>query len=497
MQKPDTLLLLKVAIVGLACTWLLVKLQEWLNNRKSLPLPPGPATPWFQLGPRVPLLFAEMTEKYGPVFSFRQGSRVVCVVGRYQSAVDIMQKHGAALADRPLSIAAGEIMSGGKRTLLVGAGERLKKLRKALHSRLQPTVAVQYRPTQYKHAVNYLLDVISDPEHHVEHARRYAASVVMSSTYGKIGPTYYSDPEVQGIVVHGARLGEVVQIGSHVVDRYPILRNIPFVTSTLRRWHEEELGMFSKLVDDVRAKVQAGNAQPCFATYLLENQRELQLSDDEIAYLAGSMFGAGSDTSASAIAFVTMAAAKYPETQVAVQAQLDAVVGKDRLPTFGDESLLPLVAAFYLEAYRWRPISYGGFAHRATTDIVWNEYVIPAGATVIGNHWAISRDPDVFPDPEVFRPSRWLNEKGQIRTDISSFNFGFGRRVCVGQHVANSSLFINTALILWAFNISEDPSTPIDDMNFSDTANVRPGPFKAVFTPRIDGLRKLVESHVE
>lgn len=72
-----------------------------------------------------------------------------------------------------------------------------------------------------------------------------------------------------------------------------------------------------------------------------------------------------------------MAAAKYPETQVAVQAQLDAVVGKDRrkpldfssistvltswaVPTFDDENLLPTVVAFYLEAYRWRPVSYGG-----------------------------------------------------------------------------------------------------------------------------------------
>ena len=41
-----------------------------------------------------------------------------------------MQKHGADLADRPRSIAAGELASGGKRTLLVGAGDRLRKLRK-------------------------------------------------------------------------------------------------------------------------------------------------------------------------------------------------------------------------------------------------------------------------------------------------------------------------------------------------------------------------------
>lgn len=82
--------------------------------------------------------------------------------------------------------------------------------------------------------------------------------------------------------------------------------------------------------------------------------------------------------SASAIAFVMMAAATHPEAQAAVQAQLDAVAGTDRrtsyphlpggmtlnmvlpVPTFDDESLLPLVTAFYLEAYRWRPVSYGG-----------------------------------------------------------------------------------------------------------------------------------------
>lgn len=41
---------------------------------------------------------------------------------------------------------------------------------------------------------------------------------------------------------------------------------------------------------------------------------------------------------------------------------------------------------------------------------------------------AISRDPDVYPDPEAFKPSRWLNEKGQMREDLKFFNWGFGRR---------------------------------------------------------------------
>ncbi|KAG1888963.1 uncharacterized protein F5891DRAFT_1199019 [Suillus fuscotomentosus] len=38
-----------------------------------------------------------------------------------------------------------------------------------------------------------------------------------------------------------------------------------------------------------------------------------------------------------------------------------------------------------------------------------------------------------------------------VITDLKFFTFGFGRRVCPGQHVANRSIFINTAVILWAF----------------------------------------------
>lgn len=67
-----------------------------------------------------------------------------------------------------------------------------------------------------------------------------------------------------------------------------------------------------------------------FGKYLLERQKELELSDNETAYLAGSMFGAGSDTTASAISISIMAAACFPKAQSKVQEELDNVIGKAR-----------------------------------------------------------------------------------------------------------------------------------------------------------------------
>ncbi|KAG1809922.1 cytochrome P450, partial [Suillus plorans] len=147
-----------------------------------------------------------------------------------------------------------------------------------------------------------------------------------------------------------------------------------------------------------------GTARPSFARFILEHQKQYQLEDKQLGYIAGGMFAAGSDTTASAITIMMMAATIYTDAQTHVQEELDDVMGRTQLPTFADQEMLPQVTVFMLESLRWRPVTLGGFAHRATKDIIWNNYLIPAGATVIGNHWAIANDPKVFPEPHKFNP---------------------------------------------------------------------------------------------
>ena len=54
----------------------------------------------------------KLTETYGPVFLLRQGSQLFVIISRYNAAIDIMEKEGASLANRPRSVAGGEIISG-------------------------------------------------------------------------------------------------------------------------------------------------------------------------------------------------------------------------------------------------------------------------------------------------------------------------------------------------------------------------------------------------
>lgn len=133
----------------------------------------------------------------------------------------------------------------------------------------------------------------------------------------------------------------------------------------------EELTLFKSQLQSVRQKMECGEVPQSFGKYLLERQNELELSDDETAYLAGSMFGAGSDTTASAISISVLAAACYPKEQQRVWDELESVVGRERPPTMGDQDKLPMTMAWVLETFRWRPVTAGGFPHRSTRDIIW------------------------------------------------------------------------------------------------------------------------------
>ncbi|KAK0442714.1 cytochrome P450 [Desarmillaria tabescens] len=484
-----------LAVAAIIAALYLVYFARARNAGSRLPLPPGPPGNWdiTSLSSLTSLENLEsLVEEYGPVFTLHSGSKVAVIIGRRQAAVDIMEKEGAALADRPRWTAASEIVSGGMRLLLLQSGERLRKFRKALHTHLHAKSAKDYEPLQMHYAANLVRKIAENPAKHMDYAKEYAASFVLSLAYGRTGSVDVSDSEIVAIQRSLKRVGTAVRPGAYMVDDYPSLRYLPFYHPELRSWHAEELSLYRNQVAGVKDSMDT--VQPCFSKYLLENQAKLRLNHDEVVYLAGTMFGAGSTTTASAISVVIMAAACFPHMQAWVQEELDAVVGCKRVPTFDDYVDLPRVLAFVLESYRWRPVGGSGFAHRASRDIIWRNYCIPKDAIVIGDHWSICRDPSVFANPEVFDPTRWFDENGSLRSDASLFSFGFGRRVCPGRYVADRSLFITTALLLWAFRISEDEKAPIDQRGFGgEGISITPDAFGVCFEKRVENMGELLE----
>src|SRR3984957_17212101 len=94
-------------------------------------------------------------------------------------------------------------------------------------------------------------------------------------------------------------------------------------------------------------------------------------------FLFGSVGGA--DTTSAMMAWWMLAMGAYPETQARAQAELDAVVGRARLPTFADYPYLPYVRAMVKEVLRCRPVGPMGIPHVSTEDDWYEGMFIPKG----------------------------------------------------------------------------------------------------------------------
>ena len=154
----------------------------------------------------------------------------------------------------------------------------------------------------------------------------------------------------------------------------------------------------------------------------------------------------------------------YPETQKRAQAEIDAVVGRSRIPTFADQAHLPYIRAMVKESLRWRPVGPVGMPHYTIEDDWYQGMFIPKDTVIIPNVWHLNRNTETYgADAEHFNPARYLDDKENKLApgpadakEEGHFTYGFGRRICIGRHVANNSLFLNIATILWAMNIERE-----------------------------------------
>jgi cytochrome P450 len=142
------------------------------------------------------------------------------------------------------------------------------------------------------------------------------------------------------------------------------------------------------------------------------------------------------------------------------------------MPSWEDEISLPYVRALIKEIHRWAPIGSLGVPHATTQEDIFHGKRIPEGTVVFPNLTVLSRNPERYTDPDAFIPERFLGDEldasaSALDPDFKKrdhFHYGFGRRLCQGIFVAEASLYIVVARVLWGLEITPDPNAPALDM---------------------------------
>ncbi|TFK78780.1 cytochrome P450 [Polyporus arcularius HHB13444] len=462
-------------------------------------MPPGPrGLPLIGNKHQVPTVkpwrkFAEWSKEYGPIFSLHLGSTPVIVLGTAQAAWDLLEKRSNIYSSRPRFVVAGEILSDNMRGLMLpNANERWRKWRKVLHSGFHARRADDYKEIQSLECIVLLHELLTDPENYERHLQRFAASIATSVTYGR-----RVESVDEWIVKENMEamdyLTSVNIPGKYLVESWPWLLKLPRSLQWFRREPEErrqrDIVLLTSLLDDVKKRMADGTAPDCLTSQTVNEQAKNGMSDLEIAYAVSSPFGAGIETTAGTLCVFFLAMLHYPDVMRKAQAELDNVVGQDRLPDYQDREKLPYIQALINETLRWRPIAaLGGTPHAVTEDDVYQGMYIPKGSTVFANLAGIMHDPVMFPSPDEFRPERFLETDNPRLRDFE-LPFGFGRRICVGMHLAANSLYIAIARILWAFDIlpaTDQHGEEIlpDRWDFTNGFNSKPVSFRCMVKPR-------------
>lgn len=153
-----------------------------------------------------------------------------------------------------------------------------------------------------------------------------------------------------------------------------------------------------------------------------------------------------------------------PEVQAKAQAEIDKVIGPNRLPELDDKKNLPYVRGVATETARRGPpvpicelfsrskillyIQLAlGTPHALAQDDVYDGHVLPKGTWVMGNVWHMLHDPKSYPDPLTFNPERYNGDDTEMEK-VWGPNFGFGRRLCPGRYFAENSIFLAVVTML-------------------------------------------------
>jgi cytochrome P450 len=286
-----------------------------------------------------------------------------------------------------------------------------------------------------------------------------------------------------------------------VLSRLPRNLPLPFLKAARRLRHNVDTAVFTPY-RFVREQMAKGTERPSFVSNLirkhLQNPEDLSSlspgDESDIIFTAVSLYAGGGDAVAISLTVFTMAMAIYPEVQKKAQAEIDAVTGGDRLPTFEDRQRLPYLNALIKELSRWWPVSTLGVPHLADEDIEYEGYLIPKGAYILPGVWWMLHNPDAYPEPEVFEPARFLPPRNEA--DATQDAFGYGRRACPGRMFAEANLFSVIAHTLAVFDIRK--ALDADGKEIDIEPKYRQGvlgyaePFEVRVTPRSERHAELV-----
>ncbi|WOG89179.1 hypothetical protein DCAR_0208415 [Daucus carota subsp. sativus] len=460
------------------------------KNRKQGRLPPGPKKlpvigNLHQLGQFPHQSLRRLSKKHSPLMFLQLGSVPTLLVSSAAIAKEIFKTSDLVFSSRPAMFAANKLGYKGSTITFAPYGEYWRKIKKiALVELLNPKRVQSFEAVRGQE-VALMIKAIAESSDQVNLSALMlllANNVILRVVFSMKGNSYREE-KVK------SEFGEILHEAQDLLGMVNIADYLPWMG-----WYNKLNGVearveknFSKLDSFIGKAIQEHRETPRgsgpdkpedFIDVLLHVQtyrnQEIRLTDDQMRAVLLDIFIVGTDTSSATLEWIMSELMKNPSVMRKAQEEVRGVVEQNRV--FVQESDLPKLKYLRMlvkEALRLHPPAPLLVPRETTEKCTIGGYEIPAKTRVFINAAAISTDPELWDDPEEFKPERFLNSSVDFRGQhFELLPFWSGRRGCPGTNFALLIIELALANLLFSFDWELPGGMNAEDIDMEEAVGI-------------------------
>ncbi|OWM66570.1 hypothetical protein CDL15_Pgr013787 [Punica granatum] len=488
-------------------TLALILLSRHLRRRWQLNLPPGPK-PWpiignlNLIGPLPHRSICELSKKYGSLMSLQFGSYPVIVGSSVEMARAILKTHDVTFAGRP-KFNAGKYTTYNYCDITWSQyGPYWRQARKICIMELFSAKRLEsyeyIRAEELKAFLRDLYDLRERPVTLKDHLSDLSLNVISRMVLGK----KYTQ-KTEGSIVTPEEFKKMLDELFLLNGAFNIGDSIPWVNFLDLEGYVKRMKALSKKFDkflehvldehDERRRGVEGYVAKDMVDVLLQladdPNLEVKLERHGVKAFTQDLIAGGTESSAVTVEWAISELLRKPEVFKRATEELDRVIGRERWIEEKDIVNLPYIDAICKETMRLHPVAPMLVPRQCREDCKIGNYDIPKGTRVLVSVWSIGRDPEIWGDPDEFRPERFLGKvidvKGQ---DFELLPFGSGRRMCPGYTLGLKVIQASLANLLHGFDWKLPKETRPEDLDMEEIFGLstpRKVPLVTVPKPRL------------
>ncbi|WOL05246.1 premnaspirodiene oxygenase-like [Canna indica] len=458
-----------------------LKLNEHGSDAR---LPPGPrklpviGSLHHLLGNPLPHhALAALAKQYGPVMHLKLGEISTLVVSSPAAASEIMKTQDISFAHRAMPLATKIVGYGEKGIVMSSYGPYWREVRKVCILELLSGKRVHsFRPIREQEALNLVRSIASLSD---------AGSIVnLSKKLLQLGN------DIVARAINGSKCTyqkEFLQLmtiglqaagGFSLVDLFPsssLVRLLSGLALDMHKLHEEFDMILGSIIHEHKQRRASNNKQEemDMVDVMLQIQDDgslpFPLTDDSIKAIMLDLFIAGSETSATTLEWAMSELMRNPAVMKRAQREVREAVGAKEKVTEEDVNNMSYLKLVVKENFRLHPPAPLLLPRECRENTEIFGYQLPAMTRVFVNVWAMGRDPQLWEDPQEFKPERFKESTVDFKgRNFEFLPFGAGRRMCPGMASGLANVQLPLACMLYYFDW-ELPGTSKDELNMDET----------------------------